>query len=53
MNGQQPYDYLKDALKHFGLRFSEMDQVEVTFQEGVLVFYNRGVSITINVEETL
>jgi len=30
-----------------------MDQVEVSFREGMVVFSHKGITVSINVEETL
>jgi hypothetical protein len=37
MDAQELYDEIKAALKYFGLRFSEMDKVQIELQEGRMV----------------
>lgn len=38
MNAHQLYDEIKAFLNHVGLKFSEMDKVEVRFEAGGVVF---------------
>ncbi len=38
MNMQQVYDQMKFALNYFGLRFSEMDKVNVEIKENSVIF---------------
>lgn len=51
MNGQQLYDNLKDALSVFGLRFSEMEQITVEFEDGKIIFSHDGMSVVFATEK--
>lgn len=47
MYAAELYDEIKEALKFFGLRFSEMDKMSVKFLAGAVVFEHEGRSIKI------
>lgn len=51
MTGQELYDALKDALRLFGLRFNEMDQVTVTTANDQVTFTFGLRSVTFGVSK--
>lgn len=49
MNAKQLYDRLKDALDFFGLRFHQMDQVEVRITALGVEFHHAGLMVQVGV----
>ena len=49
-NAQDLYQEIKDALDYFGLSFHQKDEVEVAFQDGMLLFKyrNRAIALDFN-----
>ncbi len=52
MNMQELYDEMKEVLKFFDLRFSQMNQVEFSIDGSNLVFKHKRMSVHIDTEDT-
>lgn len=51
MTQQELYEHMKDALKHFNLKFHEMTEVTVKIVDNKLVLTYRGIGISIDVNK--
>lgn len=40
------YEWMKQSLKHFGLRFSEMDKVRVVVESGKITFIYEDMEVS-------
>lgn len=50
MTGEELYEEIKAALRYFGLGFSQMDQIKVTFSNGAVQFHYGGRAIEVTPE---
>lgn len=51
MNLQDFYGSMKEAMKFFGLRWSEMDQVTLHVTDGRIFLCHGGIEVSFQVEE--